>query len=222
MAQYVGRNWNLSSNKMMHKLVLASHNQGKLRELQSLLGDDFHLFSLAEFSSESAIENGLTFVENAVIKARFAAKISNLPALADDSGLMVNHLNGSPGIYSARFSTEATDSSNNYKLLNLLLNVPENQRSAQFVCVLALVNHADDPLPLICQGIWRGKILSQAVGDRGFGYDPIFAGKNPQDPDKYDVFAGNLDESTKNKISHRAKAFMQLKEQISTKLVVKS
>jgi len=211
--------------KSAKKLVLASHNHGKLAELKEMLGNQFIVYSLNEFTNISAEETGLTFIENAIIKARFAAKISNLPALADDSGLMVDYLNGAPGIYSARFSAQATDKANNEKLLDLLKNVPVEKRLAQFVCVLALVNSAIDPLPLICTGIWHGRILEKEVGEQGFGYDPLFVAKNQYDQnggqirsENYQTYVGNLPSDLKNKISHRALAFRNLCQQIHYKL----
>jgi XTP/dITP diphosphohydrolase len=132
------------------QLVLASHNAGKLKELQAMLGDSVHLRSIGEFSSVEPEETGLSFVENAILKARNAARISGLPALADDSGLAVDFLGGAPGIYSARYADSKGDAANNAKLLDALKDVPQAERGAQFVCVLALVRHADDPLPILC------------------------------------------------------------------------
>nr|BFE93309.1 hypothetical protein GCM10020185_38450 [Pseudomonas brassicacearum subsp. brassicacearum] len=156
------------------QLVLASHNAGKLRELQAMLGGSVQLRSIGEFSQVEPEETGLSFVENAILKARNAARISGLPALADDSGLAVDFLGGAPGIYSARYADGKGDAANNAKLLDALKDVPEAERGAQFVCVLALVRHADDPLPILCEGLWHGRILTEASGEHGFGYDPLF------------------------------------------------
>jgi len=203
---------------MPKKLVLASHNQGKLQELQAMLGNKFNLYLLSEFTNISPTEAGLSFVENAILKARFAAKISNLPALADDSGLMVDYLNGAPGIYSARFAqgepnfTNNKDVANYAKLLRLMQNVPQERRGAQFVCVLALVNNELDQMPLICTGIWRGTILNAAIGNNGFGYDPIFWLEDLK------CSSAQLSKQNKNAISHRALAFTQLQSKILHKL----
>jgi len=200
---------------MLNKIVLASHNQGKLTELQQLLGTNFALHSLSEFTAQSAEETGLSFIENAILKARYAAKISGLPSLADDSGLMVDYLNGAPGIYSARFACDEPnfasnqDAANCAKLLRLLANVPKDQRMAQFVCVLALVKNEFDPLPLIFTGIWQGSILSKEIGTNGFGYDPLFFSF------ENNCSAAELSKDQKNQISHRAKAFAKLKQYIS-------
>ena len=156
------------------QLVLASHNAGKLKELQAMLGESVQLRSIGEWSKVEPEETGLSFVENAILKARNAARISGLPALADDSGLAVDFLGGAPGIYSARYADGKGDAANNAKLLDALKDVPEAERGAQFVCVLALVRHADDPLPILCEGLWHGRILTAASGEHGFGYDPLF------------------------------------------------
>ncbi len=200
------------------KLVLASSNQGKLAELHDLLGDaDIDLHAQSEFGVEDAEETGLTFVENAILKARHASRATGLPALGDDSGLCVDALNGAPGLYSARYSGVHGDNAANIaKLLDVLRDVPEMQRSARFVCVLAMLRHADDPQPLIAEGVWEGRILFAPRGDGGFGYDPVFF-----DPDVFgpDVFgpqrgmgAAELEASLKNRISHRGRALAQLRE----------
>lgn len=137
------------------QLVLASHNGGKLKELQAMLGGSVTLRSVSEFSLVEPEETGLSFVENAILKARNASRLSGLPALADDSGLAVDFLGGAPGIYSARYAEGKGDAANNAKLLEALKDVPDEQRGAQFVCVLALVRHADDPLPILCEGLWQ-------------------------------------------------------------------
>lgn len=193
------------------QLVLASHNAGKLKELQAMLGDSVQLRSIGEFSSVEPEETGLSFVENAILKARNAARISGLPALADDSGLAVDFLGGAPGIYSARYADGKGDAANNAKLLEALKDVPETQRGAQFVCVLALVRHADDPLPVLCEGLWHGRILPAANGGHGFGYDPLF-----WVPER-DCSSAELSPSEKNLISHRARAMDLLRQRLGLK-----
>lgn len=187
------------------QLVLASHNAGKLKELQAMLGAAVNLRSIGEFSSVEPEETGLSFVENAILKARHAARISGLPALADDSGLAVDALGGAPGIYSARYADGQGDAANNAKLLDALKDVDEDQRGAQFVCALALVRHADDPLPIICEGLWRGHILNQLQGSNGFGYDPLFWVAERQ------CSSAELSPAEKNQLSHRARAMALLK-----------
>ncbi|ONN68983.1 RdgB/HAM1 family non-canonical purine NTP pyrophosphatase [Pseudomonas oryzihabitans] len=190
------------------ELVLASHNAGKLKELQAMLGDRVRVRSVGEFSQVEPEETGLSFVENAILKARNAARLSGLPALADDSGLAVDALGGAPGIYSARYADGQGDAANNAKLLEALKEVPDAERTGQFVCVLALVRHADDPLPIICEGLWSGRILHAAQGDHGFGYDPLFQ------PDGEAVSAAELAPAEKNQRSHRARAMAQLKQRL--------
>ncbi|MFI8745952.1 RdgB/HAM1 family non-canonical purine NTP pyrophosphatase [Pseudomonas sp. NPDC077186] len=191
-----------------NELVLASHNAGKLKELQAMLGDAVRLRSIGEFSSVEPEETGLSFVENAILKARNAARLSGLPALADDSGLAVDHLGGAPGIYSARYADGQGDAANNAKLLDALKDVPDAQRGAQFVCALALVRHADDPLPILCEGLWHGRILHQARGEQGFGYDPLFWVEDCQRS------AAELPAAEKNRLSHRARAMALLKQRL--------
>ncbi|TDF83516.1 RdgB/HAM1 family non-canonical purine NTP pyrophosphatase [Pseudomonas sp. H9] len=190
------------------QIVLASHNAGKLKELQAMLGDTVQLRSIGEFSSVEPEETGLSFVENAILKARNAARISGMPALADDSGLAVDFLGGAPGIYSARYADGKGDAANNAKLLDVLKDVPQEQRGAQFVCVLALVRHADDPLPILCEGLWHGRILTEASGEHGFGYDPLF-----WVPER-DCSSAELSPSDKNQISHRARAMSLLRQRL--------
>ncbi|MHC8353489.1 RdgB/HAM1 family non-canonical purine NTP pyrophosphatase [Pseudomonas sp. RT4P38] len=193
------------------QLVLASHNAGKLKELQAMLGESVQLRSIGEFSSVEPEETGLSFVENAILKARNAARISGLPALADDSGLAVDFLGGAPGIYSARYADGQGDAANNAKLLDVLKDVPQDERGAQFVCVLALVRHADDPLPILCEGLWHGRILTEASGQHGFGYDPLF-----WVPER-DCSSAELSPSDKNLISHRARAMDLLRQRLGLK-----
>lgn len=191
------------------ELVLASHNAGKLKELQAMLGDRVRLRSVAEFSTVEPEETGLSFVENAILKARNAARLSGLPALADDSGLAVDILGGAPGIYSARYADGQGDAANNAKLLDVLKNVPDEQRGAQFVCALALVRHADDPLPILCEGLWHGRILHAARGEHGFGYDPLFW------LEEFQCSSAELEPHTKNQHSHRALAMQLLKARLA-------
>ncbi len=190
------------------QLVLASHNAGKLKELQAMLGDRVQVRSVGEFSSIEPEESGLSFVENAILKARHAARVSGLPALADDSGLAVDALGGAPGIYSARYADGQGDAANNAKLLQALHGVPDAERGAQFVCALALVRHADDPLPIICEGLWRGRILQQPQGQQGFGYDPLF-----WVPER-DCASAELQPADKNQLSHRARAMALLTQRL--------
>ena len=193
----------------MKEIVLASHNTGKLRELQALLGDSVKIRSIGEFTDIEPEETGLTFIENAILKARNACKVSGLPALADDSGLTVDYLNGAPGIYSARYSATGGDAGNNRKLIEVLQGVPDEQRGAQFICVLALLQHTDDPLPIICEGRWQGRILHAQQGENGFGYDPLFYVAQHQ------CSSAELPNEIKNQISHRAQAMQLLKKQLS-------
>ncbi|WP_282339863.1 MULTISPECIES: RdgB/HAM1 family non-canonical purine NTP pyrophosphatase [Pseudomonas] len=193
---------------MFNELVLASHNAGKLKELQAMLGASVKLRSVGEFSPVEPEETGLSFVENAILKARNAARLSGLPALADDSGLAVDVLGGAPGIYSARYADGQGDAANNAKLLLALKDVPEAERGAQFVCCLALVRHADDPLPILCEGLWHGRILNEARGAHGFGYDPLF-----WVPER-NCSSAELGPVEKNQISHRALAMALLKQRL--------
>jgi len=188
------------------KLVLASGNQGKLLEMEQLLQPlSFQVISMKVLNVPEPEETGLSFIENAILKARHAAKYTDQPALADDSGIEVDALNGAPGIYSARFAGKgATDADNNNKLLKELANVPEEQRSARYHCVLALVQHANDPTPVICQGHWEGKIALSERGNGGFGYDPLFYVPT------HNCHAAELSANEKNHISHRAQALQAL------------
>jgi len=189
----------------MSKIVLASSNQGKLNEIQQVLAHlDMQLVPQSEFDVSDADETGLSFVENAIIKARHAAAISGLPALADDSGLEVDALQGRPGIYSSRFAGDkATDGDNIQKLLSELEGVESQQRSARFQCVLVFMRHAEDPSPIIAQGSWEGFILEEQRGHNGFGYDPVFYIPEHQRT------SAELDAEIKNQHSHRARALAQ-------------
>ena len=193
------------------KVTLASSNKGKLAEFQQLLSElSFSVVPQSDFQIPDAIENGLSFVENALIKARHASRLTGLPAIADDSGLEVDRLNGAPGIYSSRFSGEnATDEKNNQRLLSLLNDTPESERTARFQCVLVFMRHPEDPTPIICQGSWEGLISSKAKGKNGFGYDPIFF------VPEFGCTSAQLEKTEKNKISHRGKAMAQLLEKLS-------
>ncbi len=199
----------------MTTLVLASHNAGKLKEMQAMLADlPLQIRSAAELGLGDVDETGLTFVENALLKARAACRATGLPALADDSGLIVDALGGAPGLYSARYAGSPTnDAANNAKLLQALAEVPDGQRSARFHAVIVLLRHADDPQPLICEGSWEGVILREARGSNGFGYNPVFL--DPQ----HNLTAAEMDAAQKNRISHRARALQQLKQQLGARLL---
>jgi len=188
------------------RIVLASGNAGKCREFQQVLQPaGIELVLQKSLGISDAEETGLSFVENAIIKARHAARLSAMPALADDSGLEVDALNGVPGIYSARFSgSDATDARNNQKLLELLRDIPEAQRTARFQCVLVLMRHETDPTPIICQGSWPGRIITSPQGNNGFGYDPLFF------VDELNSTSAQLAPETKNRISHRGQALALL------------
>jgi XTP/dITP diphosphohydrolase len=193
------------------KLVLASGNAGKLRELRALLeGDGFTVHPQAEFGVADVEETGLTFVENALLKARHAARATGLPALADDSGLCVDALGGAPGLYSARYAgTHGDAGANIAKLLDALRDVPDARRGAHFHAVIVLLRHAEDPQPVIAEGSWHGRILHAPRGADGFGYDPVFL-----DPE-HDRSAAELDPSLKNRISHRGRAMAALKQRLA-------
>ncbi len=192
----------------MTQIVLASGNSGKLREFSQLLSPlGYALIPQSEFGVTDAAETGLSFVENAIIKARHASEITGLPALADDSGLEIDALHGAPGIYSSRYAgANATDADNIAKVLDALNGVPATERSARFQCILVFMRHAKDPTPLICQGSWQGQILTEPVGDGGFGYDPIFRVAET------DCSAAELSSEQKHAVSHRGKAMRQFLE----------
>ncbi|HEB94803.1 MAG TPA: XTP/dITP diphosphatase [Sedimenticola thiotaurini] len=188
------------------RIVLASNNAGKVREINRLLAAEaIQVVPQREFGIPDADETGLTFVENAILKARHAAALSGLPAIADDSGLEVDALNGRPGIYSARFAgAGCSDADNNRRLLQELEGVPEAERSARFQCLMVYMRHAEDPTPIICQGTWEGVILTAPRGDNGFGYDPLF-----WVPD-HGCSSAELEPDEKNRISHRGQALRRL------------
>ncbi|NNN44572.1 MULTISPECIES: XTP/dITP diphosphatase [Vibrio] len=190
----------------MKKIVLATGNQGKVREMAGLLADfGFDVVAQSEFNVSDVAETGTTFIENAIIKARHAAKETGLAAIADDSGLEVDYLNGAPGIYSARYAGEhASDAENIAKLLEALKALPPAQRTARFHCVLVLMRHANDPTPIVCHGQWEGLILSQTQGSNGFGYDPLFWVPEEQ------CSSAQLEPMRKKQLSHRGQALKQL------------
>lgn len=206
------------NNETGKRWVLASNNKGKLGEFQRLFADaqlGVEIIPQGQLDIEDAVEDGLSFVENAIIKARHASRLSGLPAIADDSGLCVPALGNAPGIYSARYAGKhGNDANNNAKLLadlqNLRTNNPDEPISGQFVCVLAMVRHADDPLPIIAQGLWQGEILTAPRGDHGFGYDPLFW------LPELNSSAAELDPTKKNQVSHRAQAIAELLPQLTT------
>jgi XTP/dITP diphosphohydrolase len=200
----------------LSQIVFASGNAGKIRELNELLTPlQISVVAQADLGVEEVPETGLTFVENALIKARNASLISQLPALADDSGLEVDALLGEPGLYSARYAQinhAGSGDVDNYKLvLDKLRHVTDDKRSARFRCVMVYLRHANDPAPLIAQGTWEGVVLHQPVGTQGFGYDPVFG---------YEGIAGQsaaqLDKDQKNRLSHRSQALKNMLELLST------
>jgi XTP/dITP diphosphohydrolase len=190
----------------MKEIILASSNQGKVREINQLLtGLDLHVQPQTEYGVPDIEETGLTFVENAILKARNAAQHTGLPAIADDSGIEVDALRGEPGIYSARYAGEgASDQANLEKLLTELGDLPEEQRTARFQCLMVYMRHANDPTPLICQGTWEGRILFEPRGENGFGYDPVFYVPT------HDCSSAELAADVKNSLSHRGQALRKL------------
>lgn len=192
------------------KLVLASSNRGKLEELRVLLaGSGIELLAQSDLGVEDAEDTGLTFIENALIKARHASRATGLPALADDSGLCVDALGGAPGLYSARYAGEPADAQRNIdRLLAELDGVEDARRGAHFHCVLAVLRHAGDPQPLLVEGRWRGRITRQRRGEGGHGYDPVFL-----DPE-YGMTAAEMPMELKNRLSHRGKALELLRARL--------
>lgn len=189
----------------MTSIVLASSNLGKIREIQAILQND-NILPQSQFNVVEAAETGSTFVENAIIKARNAAAHCGLPAIADDSGLVVDALNGAPGVISARYAGDgASDQANLDKVLWAMQDVPSEQRTARFICVMVYLKHANDPTPVIAQGVWEGRILSQPVGENGFGYDPIFW------VDTHQCSSAQLAPDIKNSLSHRGQALQKLR-----------
>ncbi|MBT2988990.1 MAG: RdgB/HAM1 family non-canonical purine NTP pyrophosphatase [Candidatus Thiodiazotropha sp. (ex Ctena orbiculata)] len=201
----------MSGHHKGEKIVLASNNAGKVREINQLLADvQITVVAQKEFNIPDAIEDRLSFVENAIKKARHAASLSGLPAIADDSGIEVDALNGAPGIYSARFAGPgASDEANLQKLLTHLKEIPDEQRSARFQCLMVYMRHAEDPTPIICQGTWEGRILQRPQGENGFGYDPIFYVPS------HDCSSAELEPEVKNSLSHRGQALQGLLRALS-------
>jgi len=199
----------------MSKVVLATGNQGKVKELAHLLAEqNIEIVPQSAFDVPEVAETGTTFVENAIIKARHAAKITGLPAIADDSGLEVDALNGAPGVYSARYAADITqgkitDEDNTNKLLTALENTPDEQRSARFHCVLVYMKHENDPTPIICHGVWQGSISRSKQGNQGFGYDPVFWQSDLK------MSSAQLSREVKNKLSHRGQALAKLVNKLS-------
>ena len=191
------------------KLVLAGGNAGKLAELRALLDDGFTLHAQSEFGVRDADETGLSFIENAILKARHAARATGLPALGDDSGLCVDALHGAPGLYSARYAGTHGDSDANIdKLLREIDGIEDPARTARFVYVLALIRHANDPMPLIAEGRWEGRVLRARRGGNGFGYDPVFFSP------LHGCSAAELPADVKNRDSHRGRALAALRERL--------
>lgn len=196
----------------MNRLVLASGNAGKLAEFKAMLAHlPYDIVPQKELGVEDVPETGLTFVENALIKARHASAVTGLPALADDSGLIVDALGGAPGLYSARYAGQPTsDAANNAKLLEAMREIPDDQRRARFYAVIVLLRHPEDPQPLIAEGAWEGRIIGELRGNGGFGYNPLFL-----DPD-YGLTAAEMETALKNRLSHRARALEVLHQQLTT------
>lgn len=199
----------------MSTVVLATGNQGKVKELAQLLAtQSIEIIPQSQFNVPDVPETGTTFVENAIIKARHAAKITGLPAIADDSGLEVDALNGAPGVYSARYAEDitkgkVTDDDNTNKLLAALSDVPDEQRTARFHCVLVYMKHENDPTPLICHGVWEGTIAKEKQGEQGFGYDPVFW------QDNLNMSSAQLPREIKNTLSHRGQALQKLVKKLA-------
>ncbi len=202
------------------KIVLASGNKGKVREFVTMFKDlGLNIVPQTKLGVGDIPETGTTFVENAIIKARHAAEITGMPAIADDSGIEVDYLNGTPGIYSARYSTLEgskdygtgdTDKNNNLKLLDELKDVDDDAlRTARYQCILVYMRYAADPTPIICQAAWEGIIMKEQVGDNGFGYDPLFW------VPEYNMSSAQLDPAVKNQISHRGKALRLLHDKLT-------
>jgi XTP/dITP diphosphohydrolase len=193
----------------MKKIILASNNKGKIAEFNTMLDGIYQVVSMSDMQVEEVPETGLTFVENALIKARNASEQSGLPALSDDSGIVVDALNGEPGIYSARYAgNHGDDEANTQKLLDKMEDVADGKRTARFWCAIVFVEHANDPTPIIIQRGWEGEILRKKAGDNGFGYDPIFYVPTHR------CASAELSPEIKNSISHRGKALVALLEEL--------
>ncbi len=213
-ARKLARQPGISDVNDRKRIVFASGNAGKAREINAMLtamfGDSVALILQADLDVEPVEESGTTFLDNALIKARHAARVTGLPALADDSGIAVDALNGAPGVYSARYAgADASDNDNVDKLLRELADVPEGQRGAKFCCVLAYVRDTDDPEPVIAEGRWEGSIAFERSGQEGFGYDPVFVDAISH------LSAASLDPATKNARSHRGRALQKLSQQFA-------
>jgi XTP/dITP diphosphohydrolase len=197
---------------MTQKIVLATANKGKVAELSQMLAPyQYQIVPQTELGVTDADETGLSFIENAILKARHAALVTGLPAIADDSGLAVDALGGAPGIYSARYAGEAaSDTANIDKLLQAMKHIPKAERSAQFHCVLVYLRHAEDPTPLVCHGVWHGEITFNRSGEQGFGYDPVFF--VPEE----NCTSAQLSRERKQQLSHRGKALAQLLQLLSS------
>jgi len=204
-------NIKIHEHNPMSTIVLATGNKGKVKELAALFAENsITIKPQSEYKVPDVAETGTTFVENAIIKARHAAKVTGLPAIADDSGLEVDALLGQPGVYSARYAgISASDSDNNAKLIDALVDVPSNKRSARFHCVLVYMKHHSDPTPIICHGVWEGSIIEKPQGEQGFGYDPLFWQAD------LEMTSAQLPRELKNKLSHRGKALAQLVKQLT-------
>ncbi len=189
-----------------NKIILASGNAGKVREIDQLLeGLSLKVLPQSDFDVPEIEETGLTFIENAILKARNAAHYADLPAIADDSGIAVDVLQGRPGIYSARFAgVGASDEDNLLKLIDMIKPFPEEQRTARFICAIVYIRHEHDPVPIIAQGIWEGQLVTEPKGENGFGYDPVFYVASQQ------CTSAELPPGVKNKLSHRGQALKQL------------
>lgn len=196
----------------MQKVVLATGNAGKVAEMQTeLQAFGLDVLPQTDFDMPEAVEDGLSFVENAIKKARHACAYTGLPSIADDSGLEVDALDGQPGIYSARYADGLGDAANNTKLLEALTG--QANRKARYQCVLAFMQHENDPTPIICQGTWEGSIAIHAAGSNGFGYDPIFY------VPEFNCNAAELEAHQKKQLSHRAQALAEFKQRLSAKVV---
>ncbi len=191
-------------------MVLATSNAGKLREIRQILsGIDISVFPQSEFEIPDADETGITFIENALIKARHASRLAGLPAIADDSGLEVDALDGAPGVWSACYAGQgATDAANLEKLLLNLKDIPDARRGARFHCLMVYLKHPDDPTPIVCHGVWEGRVLFEPRGENGFGYDPIFFVPT------HDCSSAQLPPEVKNALSHRGQALRQLLQRL--------
>jgi non-canonical purine NTP pyrophosphatase (RdgB/HAM1 family) len=198
----------------LREIVLASNNPGKAKEINALLDETlFNVIPQSEFDVEEVEETGLTFIENAIIKARHAARYTHHPVIADDSGIEVPALKGSPGIYSARYAgVDASDEDNLNKLIEDIKPLHEHERKARFVCVMVFLQHAEDPTPVISQGIWEGYVITEPRGEHGFGYDPMFYVPT------HDCVSAELSPDIKNQLSHRGQALQKLIKEITEKL----